>query len=135
MLGPSAYRGGAVSLFGDAPMDNGGSGAAFATLTHARLRAGQGDVAGALRILRVILDVQPEHDEARRMLAELQDRVEVVHREPDEAPPDTVRPASVRELAGRFREAIRTDPPRSAPERLDAWLKRAQRNRGERRVQ
>ena len=38
-------------------MVNADSGGSFATLTHARLRAAQVDVQGAVRILRVSLEV------------------------------------------------------------------------------
>jgi hypothetical protein len=81
-------------------------GSSFATLTHARLRASQGDVAGALRIVRVILSVQPGHREARALLAKLESRALV-------SPPPSA-PARVR--------------------RLSAWLIRVKRNRGPRRV-
>ena len=46
-------------------------GDSFATLTHARLRAAQGDVRGAARILRVILEVQPAHREAVKTVCPL----------------------------------------------------------------
>lgn len=80
------------------------SGESFATLTHARLRAEQGDVAGAARILRVILAVQPGHREARALLGELESG-------PMGSPNDA---ASIR---------IR---------RLSSWLLMLQRNRGAR---
>ena len=41
------------------------------TLTHARVRAGQGDLRGARRVLRGMLATSPEHAQARRLLAEL----------------------------------------------------------------
>lgn len=41
------------------------------TLTHARLRAGQGDLSGARRVLRGMLAARPGHAQARRLLAEL----------------------------------------------------------------
>ena len=75
---------------------NADSGGSFATLTHARLRATQGDVAGAARILRVILEVQPAHREARELLAELTGRVTVKHAEP----PEERAPAAVPAAAG-----------------------------------
>lgn len=81
-------------------------GESFATLTHARLRAAQGDVAGAARILRVILAVQPAHQEAQAFLEDLTRRA----------------PAP----AGAAR-ATRLG-------RLTAWLERAQANRGARGV-
>lgn len=84
---------------------------AFATLIHARLRADQGDVAGAARILRVILQAQPEHGEARAFLESLEDRVTVTYRDP--------RPSSAR---------------RRAILRVRAYLDAIRRGRGERRV-
>jgi len=54
-----------------ADADSAGS---FATLTHARLRASQGDLAGSARILQVILETQPGHHEARRLLETVRDR-------------------------------------------------------------
>lgn len=43
----------------------------FATLTHARLRAEQGDVAAALRIVGAILEREPDDGEARDLAASL----------------------------------------------------------------
>ena len=79
-------------------------GEAFATLTHARLRASQGDVEGALRILRVILAVQPAHREAQALVDELAARATERQR----------KPGAVAQLA--------------------AWLTRVERNRGARHV-
>ena len=50
------------------------SAGSFATLTHARLRASQGDLAGSARILEVILEAHPGHREARRLLDTVRDR-------------------------------------------------------------
>jgi len=103
-------------------------------LTHARLRAAQGDIGGAMRILRVILSVQPEHDEARALLAEIEDRVSIRHAEPEGPAADPVKSATAGDLSGRFREAL-SSTGRSAPvERLSRWIERARRNRGERHV-
>ena len=109
---------------------NADSGGSFATLTHARLRAAQGDVTGAVRILRVILEVQPGHDEARGFLAEIENRLPAAHVEPLEVAADAVTPATAGDLILRFREAL--DAPRPAPRirRLSSWLERMQRNRG-----
>jgi hypothetical protein len=41
------------------------------TVTHARLRAEQGDAAGAVRILRAVLARRPGDAEARELLASL----------------------------------------------------------------
>jgi len=43
----------------------------LATLTHARLRAEQGDLAGARRILDRLLRLEPRHGEALRLLEAL----------------------------------------------------------------
>ena len=42
------------------------------TMTHARIRAAQGDVAGARRVLEGILRARPDHELAMSLLAELQ---------------------------------------------------------------
>jgi len=102
----------------------------FATLTHARLRAAQGDVFGAVRILRVILEVQPGHHEARGFLAEIENRRPAAHAEPLEVAAEAVTSATAGDLTLRFREAL--DAPRRSPRirRLTSWLERMQRNRG-----
>lgn len=109
-------------------------GGSFATLTHARLRAAQGDVGGAVRILRVILSVQPEHEEARALLAAIENRVSVRHREPEPVPPDPVSEATAEGLSGRFRDALNAKGEDRRIVLLKSWLARAERNRGERRV-
>jgi hypothetical protein len=43
----------------------------IATVTHARVRASQGDVAGALRVLRGVLARSPRDAEALRLYSEL----------------------------------------------------------------
>jgi alkyl sulfatase BDS1-like metallo-beta-lactamase superfamily hydrolase len=107
------------------------SGGGFATLTHARLRAAQGDVPGAARILRVILEAEPGHREAREFLASLDGRVAVVYREAPEPSLHAVRPAVAAELSGTFKRVIEGKTPSA---RLHAWIERVRRNRGERRV-
>ena len=113
---------------------NADSGRSFATLTHARLRAAQGDVGGAVRILRVILEVQPEHHEARRLLGEIEGRVAVVHKEPAEDSAAAVMPATAGGLARRFRDALGGRGSSARVERLSLWLEGMRRNRGARRV-
>jgi hypothetical protein len=103
----------------------------FATLTHARLRASQGDVRGALRILQVILDVQPEHAEARGLLEALKSRVAVIHAEPAEESPEPVVAATTSELSGGFRDALGGGASSTPVARLSRWLERIQRNRME----
>jgi len=109
-------------------------GGSFATLTHARLRAAQGDVGGAVRILRMILEVQPGHPEARGLLTELEGREPVVHKEPAEDPAEAVMPATAGDLAGRFRETLGARRRNASVDRLSQWLERANRNRRTRRV-
>jgi hypothetical protein len=109
----------------------------FETLTHARLRAGQGDVSGAVRILRVLLRVDPDHSEARRLLAELQGRPTVSAAEPVASPLLEPAVASASELSGRFRAALdRRGAPdaRTRRDRLETWLVRVVARRGVRRV-
>ena len=102
-------------------------------MTHARLRVEQGDVGGAKRILRVILEVQPAHREARALLDELEGRVAVVHNEPVDESAAAVVPATAVDLTRRFRNALGRR--RSVRvERLSLWLARMQRNRGARHV-
>ena len=112
-------------------MVTGGSTGPFSTLTHARLRAEQGDVAGAKRILRVILTSQPDHEEARELLAALSDRVSVAYQEPAPDAARATRPATTAELAPRFKEALAGKP---KVERLERWLERLQANREKPRV-
>jgi hypothetical protein len=111
-----------------------GSGGPFATLTHARLRAAQGDVAGAVRILRVILAAQPDHDEAREALDALQHRVDVTYLEPPPIEPEEAMPAAAADLAARFRDALGAAPHVTRAARLDRWIRSIRRNRGARRV-
>lgn len=113
---------------------NSGSGGPFATLTHAKLRAAQGDVVGAVRILRVILEVQPGHDEARRFLAEIENRLPVAHTEPHEVAAEAVTAAKAADLTLRFRNALDTRRPSLRIRRLSSWLERIQSTRGERHV-
>ena len=107
----------------------------FATLTHARLRAAQGDFGGAARILRVILEVQPEHDEARVLLAEIEGRKAVAHSETQDGPVDAVTSATSGDLARRFRDTLGADDSRASVRLLSAWRETVQRNRGARRDQ
>lgn len=113
---------------------NADSGGSFATLTHARLRAAQGDVPGAVKILRVILEVQPGHHEARGFLAEIENRLAVAHSEASEVAAEAVTSATAGDLTLRFREALDASRPSPRIRRLSSWLERTQRNRGGRHV-
>jgi hypothetical protein len=101
------------------------------TITHARLRASQGDLATARRVLRAILASDPDHVEAARLLEALGDG------EGDAFPVETGgieasrEPATAEELAGRFRDALAPGDVRS--ERLRRWVEAIRRNRGSRR--
>jgi hypothetical protein len=105
------------------------SGESFATLTHARLRAAQGDVSGAARILRVILDVQPGHAAARELLADIERRVTVVSTEPEDVVPEPVSPATAAALSLRFRGALGDTGENADVVRLARWLSRVRQNR------
>lgn len=113
---------------------SGRSGGSFATLTHARLRAAQGDIGGAVRILRVILNVQPEHEDAKILLVEIENRVSVVHREPGPQKAEPVRPATAGDLKNRFRAALGADSPTARAQQLRRWLEGVQSRRGARHV-
>jgi hypothetical protein len=129
ILGPPASRRGGRFVFpGELVGDS--SGGSFATLTHARLRAAQGDVPGAVRILRVILEVQPWHHEARAFLEAIANRPAAPHSEPVPAIADEATPATAQDLALRFREALGSGLSDPRVQRLSSWLERVQRNRG-----
>lgn len=106
---------------------------ALATVTHARLRAAQGDIAGARRLLETVLARRPEDLEARALLARLtgveQSPLEEPEPEPLE-PPVAGDPAA---LASSFRgvlNAAATGANRRKAERLRALLDRIARRRG-----
>jgi len=73
------------------------------TLTHARLRAEQGDLAEACRILDRLLLLDPLHEEARRLRDALGRR------------------------AGTARDATAREDRRSRVRRLERWLARLSR--------
>src|SRR5262245_27864319 len=108
----------------------------FATLTHARLRAQQGDVAGARRLLAAILTIEPDHLEARSLLLRLERLPGTGHAEPETSafgPPEGARAA---DLAPAFRASLgpaAATPARSAL-RLRAWLDGVTQRRGARGV-
>ena len=99
------------------------------TVTHARIRADQGDLTGARRILREILDRNPDHREARALLAELAGRGDAPHREESDSRLEDARPATPSELAGDFRNALgRVPRTRRITHRLETWLSRISRS-------
>jgi hypothetical protein len=99
----------------------------LATTTHARLRATQGDVRGARRILETVLLGRPDDPEALALLERLSAIAERgVPEEPEEtpAPPLAADPAALR---SRFRVLLgsASDPPRRrVARRLEAILRR-----------
>jgi len=100
------------------------------TLTHARVRAGQGDVRGARRILQAILERDPQDAEARQLLRELQERRQRSGREAPAAPLAPARAATPGELAARFRRALSSSgggATRIRIRRLERWLRRIER--------
>ncbi len=77
----------------------------LATVTHARLRAAQGDQGGARRILKTVLLRRPGDPEARALLEILPSRREreaKAETEEAPAPPETSDPGT---LAGALRQA------------------------------
>ena len=97
------------------------------TVTHARLRARQGDARGARRILRTILAADPGDPGARALLEEIGGRLDTPASEPLESTAEPPRAASAQELRDRFRTALapvdRTAARRTI-ERLEALLRR-----------
>jgi len=109
----------------------------FATLTHARLRAQQGDVAGARRLLSAILTVEPDHLEARSLLLRLERLEGTGHAEPEA--PAAAEPvgAPAAEHAPRLRASLGPRTPRDSARsalRLRAWLDGVTQRRGARGV-
>ncbi|MDX1390083.1 MAG: hypothetical protein R3344_12890 [Acidobacteriota bacterium] len=82
----------------------------FSTVTHARLRLGQGDTAGARRILNTILTRDPGHSEARRLMNEMASGLQ--KRRPHKDP-------------GGYRD------PRGRIARLESWLGRIKNKTGD----
>lgn len=111
----------------------------FDTVTHARLRAFQGDVRGAERLLRGILDRNPSDADAKELLAALE-RYPAVRPIPEDDGTlvEPRRPAAANELASAFRAALGgragRGPGRTSKARLREWAARIERNRGVRRV-
>jgi hypothetical protein len=106
----------------------------LATVTHAKLRAAQGDAAAAREILQAILEAYPGDEEARAVLARLEgerDRPVPVEEEDSVGPPQTEDPAA---LAARFRKTLRGRGEEKGGSgvilRFEALLERIARQRG-----
>jgi len=100
----------------------------WATCTNARLRAAQGDVAGARRILATVLGREPGNTEAERLHRDLIGRADEDARPAADAEaPGAPVPGDARAERDRFRAAL---GPSSAEERLrridrlERWLDR-----------
>ena len=83
------------------------------TLTHARLRAAQGDVRAARAILRAILRREPGHAAAVAALKKLGGRRDRSRSNTRAEAPGPRRPASVALLANTLREALGPESERS----------------------
>jgi hypothetical protein len=97
------------------------------TLTHARIRAAQGDVRGARSILERLLREQPAHAEARALLRSLASLAERDHHEEAGLEPAAPVAADPRRLAAPFRRALgreRDAAGASRIRRLERWLER-----------
>ena len=92
-----------------------GDHAVLLSVTHARLRAQQGDSTGAAAILRELLAHRPEDWEAAELLASLPGTA-TPHQEPTHPLPQPATPASAAGLARAFRRRLATS--RTARERL-----------------
>jgi len=95
----------------------------FSTLTHARIRAGQGDRSGARRILRAILEKEPWNREALEYFHQLAGKDRPRSDAGAESVPVPPVAAKADDLAARFRQVLdgKADP---RIERLTVWLGR-----------
>ena len=78
----------------------------LATVTHARLRAAQGDPEGARRLLRGILRERPGDPEAERLLRDLEQARQRRRDEPERPVEAAPVEGDARGLASRFRAAL-----------------------------
>jgi hypothetical protein len=101
----------------------------FKTVTHARLRAAQGDTDGACRLLCELLRERPDDAEARALLEEIggaPSRPIPVEEATPLSGPTAGDPAA---MAGEFRRALgeTSSQPARRIERLEGWLSRIRR--------
>jgi hypothetical protein len=101
----------------------------FETLTHARIRAAQGDLTGARRIARAILERDPEDLAARELLASLASRTDAPAHESEEPVLDAPTAVAADELRDTFRTRLGLAPAGGPRERLASWLDRVRANR------
>ena len=102
----------------------------FSTLTHARLRAEQGDRSGARKVLRAILEREPWNREARDYFEQLAGQDRPRPDLPQEKVPRPPVEARAEDLGERFRQVLDggADP---RIHRLSAWLDRISDHQGE----
>jgi hypothetical protein len=101
----------------------------FETLTHARIRAAQGDLTGARRIARAILERDPDDADARELLAALGSRGDAPTREAEDPVLDAPTAVAADDLRDAFRTRLGLQPEIGPRERLAAWLERVRANR------
>ena len=95
------------------------------TVTHARLRAAQGDFAGAREVLRTVLDRSPDDAAALRLMAELTGRRDSARQTTTSEVEGPRVEASAATLSSRFTEALNPAAARRrARQRLQALLDR-----------
>lgn len=99
------------------------------TLTHARIRAAQGDRSGARRIARAILARDPDDAAARELLEALGAEGDAPAGEADDPVPDVPVAAAAADLKEAFRARLGFDPPPDPKARLALWLDRIRANR------
>jgi hypothetical protein len=94
------------------------------TVTHAKLRAEQGDLVGARSILRAVLRRSPDHHEARELLERYSRRQGTAPGPEPVEPVERPESASAAELRDTFAEALgkRAERPDRRVERLRRWL-------------
>ncbi len=98
------------------------------TVTHARIRVEQGDLAGARRLLHEILLLDPDDLEARGLLETLPAGDGRSRAEREEPLPPPAVAATAEELGASFRATLGGPDPRVV--RLKSWLGRITSRRG-----
>jgi hypothetical protein len=101
------------------------------TLTHAILRVAQEDYPAAERLLRAVLEREPDHVEARRLLETIAERViTTAGAEPAEELPEPPVAGDPARLARAFRDALggAERPAGERIRRLEIWLGKIRRD-------
>jgi len=98
----------------------------LATITHARLRAAQGDIRGARALLLDILHRNPGHRQAQELLAQITGRGDKKRPAEQAEPLGAPEPGDPARLSADFKRILsRRDKPRRARiERLEQLLRR-----------